>query len=209
MTTETTPTPETPPAATPPATSRKVGIWLGIGIFLLPFVFSWFTLRKGHSSLARVISFIWLAVVIVVGFSQPGDQAADDPSNPAAATAGPAKTPEQLALEAAEAQRKAYERDPETALTLSNVTGAKGGFDTVLIISGTITNAADFAIKDPVIRCDLTGPSGTHIGSVRQDLFEIVPANGSKRFTELNMGFMASSQTSGFDCVIMQATAAS
>jgi hypothetical protein len=45
--------------------TRKVGILLGIGIFLLPIIFAWFTLRAGHSTRSRVISFVWMAVVLV------------------------------------------------------------------------------------------------------------------------------------------------
>ena len=41
---------------------RKVGIGLGIGIFLLPIVFAWFTLRQGYSTAARVISLLWLGL---------------------------------------------------------------------------------------------------------------------------------------------------
>lgn len=50
----------------PSAPKRKVGILLGIGIFLLPIVFAWFTLRRGHSTLSRVVSFVWLALISMV-----------------------------------------------------------------------------------------------------------------------------------------------
>lgn len=43
---------------------RSVGIWLGIGILILPIIFAWFTLRKGHTVLARVVSFAWLIISI-------------------------------------------------------------------------------------------------------------------------------------------------
>ena len=43
------------------ASQRKVGLLLGVAIFLIPIIFSWFLLRKGHSTLARIISFGWLA----------------------------------------------------------------------------------------------------------------------------------------------------
>lgn len=39
---------------------RKVSILLGIGIFCVPIIFSWFLLRKGHSTIARIIGFSWL-----------------------------------------------------------------------------------------------------------------------------------------------------
>jgi cytoskeletal protein RodZ len=37
----------------------------GLGIFFLPWYFSWFTLRKGHSALARLVSFGWLSVIVL------------------------------------------------------------------------------------------------------------------------------------------------
>ena len=49
---------------------RSVGILLGIGIFLLPIIFAWFTLRKGHTTKAKVISFAWLVLSIVIVSSQ-------------------------------------------------------------------------------------------------------------------------------------------
>lgn len=39
---------------------KSVGFILGFGIFLFPIIFSWFTLRKGHSTLSRIVSFAWL-----------------------------------------------------------------------------------------------------------------------------------------------------
>ena len=46
--------------------SRKVSIMLGLGIFFLPYIFSWFTLRQGHTTLARVISFGWMILLILM-----------------------------------------------------------------------------------------------------------------------------------------------
>lgn len=43
---------------------RKVSILLGIGILIVPIIFSWFTLRKGYSNIVRVISFCWLIFVM-------------------------------------------------------------------------------------------------------------------------------------------------
>src|SRR5690606_2927644 len=40
-----------PPPPPPPPQERKVGILLGLGVFFFPWIFSWFTLRKGHSTL--------------------------------------------------------------------------------------------------------------------------------------------------------------
>lgn len=44
---------------------RTVSVPLALGIFIIPIVFAWFTLRKGYSTLARVLSFGWLLAGIV------------------------------------------------------------------------------------------------------------------------------------------------
>ena len=46
--------------------SRRVGVALGIGILLVPFVFAWFTLRKGYGKVARIVSLGWMALVVIV-----------------------------------------------------------------------------------------------------------------------------------------------
>ena len=46
---------------------KKVGFWLGVGIVCLPFIFGWFTLRKGYSIITRIISFSWLLLFLLVG----------------------------------------------------------------------------------------------------------------------------------------------
>ena len=44
---------------------RPVSFKLGAGIFFLPLIFSWFTLREGHSKKARAIAFGWLVVTLL------------------------------------------------------------------------------------------------------------------------------------------------
>ncbi len=50
---------------------RKVSILLGIGIFLMPYIFAWFTLREGYSKPARFISFGWLVFIVYLSMQQP------------------------------------------------------------------------------------------------------------------------------------------
>lgn len=45
---------------------RKVSLLLGIGIFFMPYIFSWFTLREGHSTFSRIVSFAWLIFLIIL-----------------------------------------------------------------------------------------------------------------------------------------------
>ncbi len=37
-----------------------------IGVLVMPYIFAWFTLKKGFSSISRIISFVWLVVVIMI-----------------------------------------------------------------------------------------------------------------------------------------------
>ena len=44
---------------------RKVGFWLGLGIFFMPYIFAWFTLRNGYSSRARYVALGWLGIMVL------------------------------------------------------------------------------------------------------------------------------------------------
>lgn len=55
--------------------TRRVSIWLGAGILFAPYLFSWFTLRKGYSRTVRSVSFLWLIVVLyMIGANQKKSQ---------------------------------------------------------------------------------------------------------------------------------------
>ncbi len=64
------------PQATPEARateSRQVSFLLAVGIFWLPLIFAWFTLRRGYSTKARAISFGWPGIVAIFALSKPDD----------------------------------------------------------------------------------------------------------------------------------------
>lgn len=76
---------------------RSVGVLLGIGIFLIPIIFAWFTLRKGHTAKAKIISFLWLALTVVFISSQDGTRlksSASTSSSPA-----PISAPEEKVMQ--------------------------------------------------------------------------------------------------------------
>lgn len=68
--------------ANQPQPTRKVSFLLGLGIFLFPLIFAWFTLRQGYSTLAKAISFIWLVLSLFIVLA------------PAANKGSPTSTPE-------------------------------------------------------------------------------------------------------------------
>jgi hypothetical protein len=52
------------PISRPEPQNIPVSILLGIGIFIMPYIFTWFTFRKGYSNVARTISVIWLIIIV-------------------------------------------------------------------------------------------------------------------------------------------------
>lgn len=55
---------------------KNKGIWLWLGIFLMPYVFAWFTLRKGYSKTSQIVSFLWLAFFIIAWLTNTTDKTA-------------------------------------------------------------------------------------------------------------------------------------
>ncbi|MCR3959593.1 PH domain-containing protein [Aeromonas veronii] len=49
--------------------SREVSTRLIVGIVLCPWVFSWFTLKKGYSTTARAVSLGWLFIIVLMSLS--------------------------------------------------------------------------------------------------------------------------------------------
>lgn len=66
---------------------RKVGIGLMVGIALLPAIFAWFTLRRGHSTVARIVAFLWLAIALSIYAGKKTDPASNQYRSPTAAPA--------------------------------------------------------------------------------------------------------------------------
>lgn len=63
-----TPNP-TPASGSSQPEKRKVGILLGVGIFIMPYIFAWFTLRKGHTNLAKGFAFGWFAILVIANLN--------------------------------------------------------------------------------------------------------------------------------------------
>ena len=55
-----------PTKGTPTEVGPGIGFPLLVGIFFLPFVFAWFTLRRGYSPSARIGAFVWMVAVIFI-----------------------------------------------------------------------------------------------------------------------------------------------
>ncbi len=90
---------------------RKVGFLLGAGIFFLPFIFAWFTLRKGYGQVARIVSLGWMGlgvafwVLASIGSLTQTQIAAGDIEAPTDYSAAEAPTEEAVASEEAPVEK--------------------------------------------------------------------------------------------------------
>lgn len=176
----------TVPSTVYPTQSRKVGILLGIGILFIPHIFSWFTLRKGHSNLARTVSFVWLGILLLM---------TGLPSNRDSTKSGAQSATASFAD--AGMNSRATESAKETALRLVSIdfNWSKGGFGSVMIVDFVILNPSNYAIKDLEVTCTHFANSGTRIDSNSRTIYEVVPAKGKKIVKDFNMGFIHSQAT--------------
>jgi len=66
-----------------PDQPRKVSTKLFFGILVLPYIFVWFLLRKGHPVLTRVLGFSWLLLMVYMfNTDRPATQSSDTPAAP-------------------------------------------------------------------------------------------------------------------------------
>ena len=98
----------------------------------------------------------------------------------------------------------AYSSRPEQALQLEKFSWEKGGFDNVQLVHFTVRNLAPFPIKDFTLTCNHQGPSGTDMDKNVRVVYEMVPAKGTKRVKEVNMGIIAG-QVASSRCEITDA----
>lgn len=76
------------------------------------------------------------------------------------------------------------------------------GFGNVMMLSGKIENSADFPVKDIVVMCTLSAPSGTSLGSVNQTIYKTIASKKSLNLKSFNMGFIHS-QSTGANCEVI------
>lgn len=85
---------------------------------------------------------------------------------------------------------------------------SKGGFGSVMLANFTVTNKSDYQFKDFTVKCIHSAASGTVIDRNTQTIYDIVKAHSTKKFREVNMGFIHSQATSSsckiIDLVVRQ-----
>jgi hypothetical protein len=65
-----------PSCGKPNDVNKGLSTRLKIGIFFIPVIFAWFTLRKGVSTSAKIISFVWMLIFLGAGGATQSDNPA-------------------------------------------------------------------------------------------------------------------------------------
>jgi hypothetical protein len=89
-------------------------------------------------------------------------------------------------------------------LTLDHKGWYQGGFGNIYMGDFKVHNNSDRNIKDITIECTTKGKSGTELNKISTTIYENINANSSKRFREVNMGFI-DQQSSTSNCEITDA----
>ena len=121
----------------------------------------------------------------------------------------PPQAPKPLtAAELAMREEAAQRTRPHTVLKVEIERGVKSAKGEGLILSGVVVNSADFAVKDPEIHCLIHAANYQRLARLAKILEGEIPAKGSKRFENFEIGDLPPG-VSGFNCGVDVAAVAS
>jgi hypothetical protein len=159
------------PNANAPAEERPVGILLGIGILLIPLIFAWFTLRKGHTTKAKIISFVWLVLSLVIVGSQDGTSSRSNSSTSAPA---PISAPAEIVMQVNIRDiLSAYEgnevgADNKYKGNIIQVTGIIGSVKKDIMDNLYVTLGTGAQFEIPVIQAFFDDSMNSQLGQLRK-----------------------------------------
>lgn len=129
---------------------------------------------------AAVVMVLLFGVVILAGLTR-------DPNHPSVARESQS-TPARVPTEAELLERARKEARQQLDMHLLRWTASYS----VMVADFSFKNTSDFDIKDIVVSCVHTAPSGTQIDSSERTIYDIIPAHGDKVVSRFNMGFIHS-----------------
>ena len=139
------------------------------GIFFLPFVFAWFTLKKGVSTKAKVLSFLWLFAYIGGIGGQQSENPLDTSSSGSKATIAGSVTGTEI--------YQAYEANEVAADTKYK--------DKFWSVSGTISDIGKDILDNPYVLLDdtLYGVGGVQASFAESELSKLGSLNKGNQIT--------------------------
>ena len=80
--------------------------------------------------------------------------------------------------------------NPIDNVSLRHYEWGKVAYGSIMKVNFEIANFNPYAVKDIEIKCTHYGPSGTEIDSNTRTIYDVIPADGSKKFKNFSMGFI-------------------
>jgi hypothetical protein len=103
-------------------------------------------------------------------------------ATPAEATAPP-ETP-------ASAEVFTVERAPVDGLRISSQSWRRGGLGSKALVTFTLRNGNDYAVKDVEIACAFTRRDGSHLTDRKRTIHDIVSMKSARTFARMHVGFV-------------------
>jgi len=153
---------------------------------------------------------IWLAVVLIVGSGawlvlsgstsnttaiverEPARLAAASPSEPAQSlTTGTAQDESSLNPQVAPAEEIApVETSPVDGLKISSQSWRRGGLGSKALVTLTLRNANEYAVKDIEIFCSFARRDGSHLTDRKRVIRDTLSMRSQKTFDSMHVGFV-------------------
>ena len=114
-------------------------------------------------------------------------------SNPAITPtdASPAPSPEGTAPETAvPAELFTVERAPVDGLKISSQSWRRGGLGSKALVTFTLRNANDYAVRDVEIACAFTRRDGSHLTDRKRTIPDTVTMKSRRTFARMHIGFV-------------------
>jgi hypothetical protein len=152
--------------------------------------------------------FVWLTAALMIGFGvwtflsedasniaeplQLAAAAAPEPASPPATSAKPdpgfnaAATP----VEAPPPAEAAAEIPPVDGLKISSQSWRRGGLGSKALVTFTLRNGNDYAVKDIEISCAFNRRDGSHLTDRKRVIHDTVNMKSRKTFARMHVGFV-------------------
>jgi hypothetical protein len=98
----------------------------------------------------------------------------------------------QLSWKPSGASANTQARDNPESVQISQFSWRKDGFGNVMTATFRLRNTNSFAVKDVVVRCVHSAPSGTKVDSNTRTIYEIIKPKAEFLARDVNMGFIVS-----------------
>jgi hypothetical protein len=147
--------------------------------------------------------FVWLPAVLIAGLGvwtllsfDVGKSAGSEPARLAAAVAEPAPVPAVapvIAFNPPTAEGEAIvpeETAPVDGLKISSQYWRRGGLGSKALVTFTLRNSNDYAVKDIAISCAFSRRDGSHLTDRSRVVHDILNMRSRKTFARMHVGFV-------------------